>query len=301
MSAASTPGFSLAGQGDPPIGMVTTGYSRRTDAEKGRREHLPKRQKGLRRFTIRTARHAPIPPPGRAAWDRRNLSVICLATSTAARRGQRGTMALDDPAVRPDLAAPKTSQKEIVMNAARPWIKAACIALVPFLLPTLVGCPELVGIVAVPIEHRCWVQFDRTNTSMTCSTSSSGSGAVDPREDTTIDVIVYSIGALTVGDLAIRVELVAGDTVVQEYNIALEQTAFEPLPAGVRPIEGFDGTQLDTRYAARLVVNCASCSPTDLLPQTYAWRTTATRASDASVSGVVVFNYSLYLGPIVAP
>ncbi|MBP7933548.1 MAG: hypothetical protein KA354_02765 [Phycisphaerae bacterium] len=187
------------------------------------------------------------------------------------------------------------------MNAARSWIKAACVALAPFLLSILVGCPEFVGVVAIPIEHRCWVEFDRTNTLMTCSTYSSGSGAVDPREDTTIDVIVYSIGPLTAGDLAIRVELVAGDTVVQEYNIVLEQTAFEPLPAGVRPIEGLDGTGLDTRYAARLVVNCASCSPTDLLPQTYAWRTTATRASDAHVSGVVVYNYSLYLGPIVAP
>ncbi len=181
------------------------------------------------------------------------------------------------------------------MNVADPRIRIACLTLLSPTLLTIAGCPSFVGIVVVPTEVRAPIHFTSGNT-MTYDSSSAGNGPVDPREDTTIDVIVYSDGPLTAGDLSISVQLLAGDTEVQNYPITLEQTAFEPYPSGVLP-----GAGLDTRYAARLVASCASCNPRTLLPQSYQWRTTATRASGVFVSGVAVFNYSVYMGPVVAP
>ncbi len=188
------------------------------------------------------------------------------------------------------------------MNVTQLRAQAACLGLLTLLLVIVVGCTSLVGIVSLPQEINSAVNFTRGDTEMTITVGSAGgTGAVDPRDNSTIELVIYSIGPLTAGDVDATVELLAGETVVQDYTLTLEQTAFEPLPPLVMPIATTDGSELDTRYAATLTANCASCDPSALLPETYSWRATVTRADGLNVSGVMTFNYTVYVGPIVAP
>jgi len=166
-------------------------------------------------------------------------------------------------------------------------------------LSTVTGCPQLAGSVSAPQKAHFSIGFTRDVVVQTLDTSAVA-GPVNPAEDTTIDVLLYSSGALSPGDVTIDLQLVAGDSVVLEREVTLERTEFEPLPASIPQVsESLDGSKLDTRYAAKLVLRCAACDANALFPGGYAWHATVQRAPGVLFRGTIDFSYSLYLGPIL--
>lgn len=165
------------------------------------------------------------------------------------------------------------------------------------------GCAGIIGAVTASQDVNVAVPSTSEGGVATVTTSDFA-GPLDPRQESRIEVIYYSKGPIQIGpggDLRVQIQLLAGETVVEEEELYLARTDFEPVTAPIIPLVFAQG-ELDTRYAATITKRCTTCNPTAIFPdEFYSWRAVFTVDPEVKITGAIHFEYGLYLGPIVAP
>ncbi|MBN2446775.1 MAG: hypothetical protein JXO22_08615 [Phycisphaerae bacterium] len=182
--------------------------------------------------------------------------------------------------------------------SVRIWRKYAATVVTGIVsLVAIVGCPEIGESVSATQNPSGYALFSGVAKTATVSSSPVG-GPVDPRKDSTIEVVVYNSDTLPLSAIDITAALMEGERVYETYAITLNMTSFEADPGGRTSV---GGQTLTTRYVGTLTTSCAECDPTALLPDTYSWEVTITGTEAVHATVYVYFDYQLYLGPIVSP